>query len=121
MCLLLNAPIVILLLTCGTDVSASKQEKLTNRHLLIAAEPWPPYITMTKREDGEVEAEGLFWDYVKFWLSARNCSYTLVISPHGTRGTCVMPNNCSGLLGMVNREEVDFAIGTLFMYGRKSF
>ena len=113
MCLHLNVGVVILALTFGTNVSASKQEKLTNKHLVIAAEPWPPYVVMTKNGNGEVEAGGFYWDYVKFWLNARNCTYTLMISPYGTRGHCTMPNNCSGLIGMVNRNEVDFAIGTV--------
>ena len=103
--------IVTLALTFVTDCMASKQEKLTNKHLVIAAEPWPPYLVLTKNDDGEVEAEGYLWDHVKFFLNARNCTYTLMISPHGTLGYCAMPNNCSGLIGMVNRNEVDFAIG----------
>ena len=99
--LLLNASIVILALTFGKEALASKQEKLTNKHLVIAADPWPPYITMNVNEDGEVKAEGFFWDFVKFWLDARNCTYTLSISPYGTRGHCVARDNCIGSIGMV--------------------
>ena len=113
MSLLLNACILGLAHTYGTNVHvmASKQEKLTNKHLVIAAIPWPPYIEMSINQDGEVEAKGYLWDYINFVLSARNCTHTLMISPYKQLGYCPMPNNCTGLTGMVNRNEVDFAIG----------
>ena len=113
MCLHLNVSIFVFVSTFALNIWAYKQEKLTNKHLVIAAEPWPPYITMRKNENGKVEAEGFYWDYVKFWLKARNCTFNLMISPYGTRGHCPKPNNCTGLIGMVNRNEVDFAIGML--------
>ena len=111
MCLFWSAScIVILTHTFGTDVLASTQEKLTNKHLVIATEAFPPFVELTRNDDGEVEVKGVLWDYVKFWLTARNCTYDLVISNYGSAGHCAMPNNCSGVLGMVNRNEVDLAI-----------
>ena len=92
-------------------VLTSEQERLTNKHLVIAAAPWPPHIVITKEDDGKIQVEGIGWDYVKFWLDARNFTYTVVISYDGTAGFCSEPNNCTGTLGMVNRKEVDFALG----------
>ena len=103
-----NAIILILAPTC---VLTSNMETLNNKHLVIAAEPWPPYSVFTEGADGEIRVEGLFWDYVKFWLYARNFTYTVVRSSDGTWGWCSEPNNCTGMIGMVNRKEVDFVLG----------
>ena len=89
-------------------VLTSEQERLTNKHLVIAAAPWPPYVVITKGDDGKIQVEGLIWDAVKFWLYARNFTYTVVLS---SEGFCSQPNNCTGTIGMVNRKEVDFALG----------
>ena len=78
---------------------------------MIAAEPWPPYVVLTEGVEGELIVEGLSWEYVKFWLYARNFTYTVVISYDGRAGFCSEPNNCTGTIGMVNRKEVDFALG----------
>ena len=84
---------------------------MTNKHLRIAAEPWPPYITMEENVDGSVKMGGYCWDWIEFWQYARNFTFTVVRPPDGLWGTCVGPNNCTGLIGMVNRNEVDFALG----------
>ena len=109
MTLLLSVSFGILLLTFEKGASASKQEKLTNKHLVIAASSWPPYVELTKGADGKIQVEGFIWEVVKFWLYARNFTYSVV--RQNTFGWCHKPNNCTGLLGMVNRKEVDFALG----------
>ena len=65
-----------------------------------------------------VKCELKFWknalqigDAINFWHYARNFSYTLVKSQDGQYGNCAKPTNCSGIIGMVQRNEVDFAIG----------
>ena len=46
---------------------------------------------------------------------AKNISFTLVAPSDGLwGGTCYSSNNCSGMIGMVNRKEVDMALGTNF-------
>ena len=43
---------------------------------------------------------------------AKNISFTLVAPSDGLwGGTCYSSNNCSGMIGMVNRKEVDMALG----------
>ena len=109
MSLLLNTSIVILALIFWRDALASKQEKMTNKHLVIAATSWPPFIELTKGNGGKIQVKGIIWEYVKFWLHARNFTYN-VVEPEEW-GWCLEPNNCTGLLGMVNRREADVAIG----------
>ena len=44
---------------------------------------------------------------------AKNISFTVVGPSDGLwGGTCYSSNNCSGMIGMVNRKEVDMALGT---------
>ena len=112
--LLLTASFVTLVLILGKDASAyatSKQEKLTNKHLVIAVEPWPPFVAITKGADGKIQVEGIGWELIKFWQYARNLTYTVVRSSDEYWGRCSEPNNCTGHIGMVNRHEVDFALG----------
>ena len=41
---------------------------------------------------------------------ARNFTFFIVRPPNEDWGTCNGRNNCSGMIGMVNRREADFAI-----------
>ena len=109
MSLLLNTSIVILSLTLGRGALASKQEKMTNKHLVIAASPWPPYIVLSKGAGGKIQVEGITWEYVKFWLYARNFTYSVVYEE--LWGWCSEPNNCTGIFGMLQRKEADLALG----------
>ena len=44
---------------------------------------------------------------------AKNISFTVVGPSDGLwGGICYSSNNCSGMIGMVNRKEVDMALGT---------
>ena len=96
----------------ANNVWAQKQEKMTNKHLVIAAGAWPPIIFMKKGEDGKEKIESMLWDHVRFWIHARNFTYTIV--RQDTWGWCTEINNCTGMLGMVNRKEVDFALGNSY-------
>ena len=52
------------------------------------------------------------WELLMIMKHARNISFTLVRSADGLwGGTCYSSNNCSGMIGMVNRKEVDLALG----------
>ena len=47
---------------------------------------------------------------------AKNISFTVVGPSDGLwGGICYSRNNCSGMIGMVNRKEVDMALGTKFI------
>ena len=101
---------IVLAALHGHALSA-RQEMMTNKHLRITHEPWPPFLTTKKNEDGTVSLGGPLGQCISFWQKARNITYTLVRPPDGLWGYCPEPNNCSGMIGQVNRKEVDFAIG----------
>ena len=55
---------------------------------------------------------GAFWKLLTFVKQARNCTFSLVKSVDSLwGGNCYDDNNCTGMIGMANRNEVDFALG----------
>ena len=57
---------------------------------------------------------GILWELLMFMKQAKNLSYTLVdIDDAWWSGTCYESDNCTGMIGRVNRHEADFALGLL--------
>ena len=55
---------------------------------------------------------GILWEFLMFMKQARNLSYTIVgIDDAWWGGTCFDSNNCTGMIGRVNRHEADIALG----------
>ena len=108
----------------GHQVLSVKQESLRNKHLMVEGEYWYPYL-MWKcpgfgfdwEEDCPHDRTyyGTMWHLLLFMQRARNFTFTLV---HDVEewGLCYAINNCTGMVGMVNRGEVDFALGNHFNY-----
>ena len=95
---------------------------LRNEHLRIEGEYWRPYLMwecpghgLYWEEDcpGQRKYGGIMWDFLMFMKKARNFTFTLVHETDYVWGVCYETNNCTGMVGMVNRKEVDFAIGRL--------
>ena len=59
---------------------------------------------------GKESYGGLLWELVLLMKHTRNITFTL-IPGDGKWGNCYNKTSCSGMIGMVNREEVDFALG----------
>ena len=109
-----------LALTLGNYVSSNfvegTGEGMRNKHLIIEAEFWRPYFywdfTDTETEipiDGTYQ--GFLYDLLLFMQKSRNFTFTMVHEADEIWGMCYSPDNCTGMIGMVNRKEVDFAIG----------
>ena len=88
----------------------TRQMSLANRHLKIGAQAWPPLLVIEKNDRGQDTISGPVGDYLKYLSQARNCSFTIVTPPDEKWGHCNGPNNCTGVIGLVARNEVDFAI-----------
>ena len=110
------------------QASSVRHDGLSNKHLRIAAEPWPPFLSIycligqdkmflwdwdaDCPAGGERVMDGFMWELLLFMKERRNFSFTLVHSVDGLwGGSCNGMNNCTGMIGMVNRNEVDFALG----------
>ena len=120
-CLMLMGPAYGL----GTQIhAATGHDSLLNKHLKVAAEPWKPFFvfycpdgkekTLNENcaDEGDETYGGALWDFLKFIQRARNVTFSILRAPDKAWGVCYEKNNCTGMIGMVNRGEVDFAIGT---------
>ena len=89
-------------------------EGLRNKHLIIEGETWDPFLMYDYDEYGGAIAgtyRGVMWDLLLFMQKARNFTFTMVSEAEWEWGECYAINNCTGMIGMVNRKEVDLAIG----------
>ena len=106
----------------GIQATAAVQKSFINKHLKIAAVN-NDYISFfcngkqmemaTSDEcDGNLTYGGTFWELLKLIKQARNVTITIMRPDPIEWGVCSGKNNCTGMIGMVNRREVDFALGT---------
>ena len=110
--------------TLGSQIPESGQGALQNAHLKVAAEPWKPFFIFYCSDGKEKQLNekcgvegnetygGALWDLLMFMQHARNVTFSILRAPDKAWGNCHGKNNCTGMIGMVNRREVDFAIGS---------
>ena len=114
--------------TLGIQVPASGHNSLLNKHVKVAAEPWSPFIIFYCNGKDIEETEeysdkcnmtygGALWELLKLVKLARNVTFSILRPPTPTWGFCHGVNNCTGMIGMVNRREVDFALGVFMLIG----
>ena len=96
------------------DATRASKE-MSNKHFRVAAYEWWPYLSLdSESPDGTVEVSGgVLLNLINFMQGARNFTYTIVPEPNGIWGNCVGKDNCTGMIGMVLRDEVDFALGNV--------
>lgn len=116
--------ITVLLFFHSRQVSSSFSS-LRNRHLRVAGEYWAPFLMWecpgygynweTDCPNERTGYAGALWELLLFMQHATNFTFTMVhLDPHSLEwGKCLAINNCTGMVGMVNRKEVDFALGRL--------
>ena len=112
----------------GCEVWCLKDRGLANRNLKVVAVPWKPFLGWkcpndtnwkdtweTDCPNGEARMyNGILWDLLMFMKQARNLSYTMMgIDDAWWGGTCYDSNNCTGMVGRVNRQEADLALGKM--------
>ena len=97
----------------GIFFSHCKGHELSNVHLRIAKSDWVPFFMSERDADGDWKLNGILGEFLYFMQQARNMTFTLIEEPNGVWGNCEDAKNCTGMIGMVNRREVDLAIGML--------
>ena len=107
-----NTVNILMLCLLSMNMSYASKE-MSNKHFRIAAYEWEPYVSLDKAPNGTYElGGGVLVNFFKFMQRARNFTYTIVREPNGIWGNCVGKQNCTGMIGMVLRDEVDFALGS---------
>ena len=105
-------------------MSAAGENHFLTGHLKVAASPWKPFIIFYCNgqelgarekcpEQGNVTYAGAMWELLRLIELSRNVTFSILRPWPANLGTCFGVNNCTGMIGMVNRREVDFAIGML--------
>ena len=114
----------LILANAGMQVEAKREEALQNKHLKVAAVHFSPNFIFYCNEKEMKNADdcpdkdnmtygGALWELLKMVKLARNVTFSILVEPTQTWGYCHSMNNCTGMIGMVNRREVDFALGTV--------
>ena len=93
--------------------SSAKQITMSNKHLKVGAVPYPPFLVINTDKSGRTTYSGMIWDLIKLIQETRNCTFEVNIPGDLRWGNCYDINNCTGMIGMVNRKEVDFALGKI--------
>ena len=111
--LLLSISLENLVLSSAAKVG---EEGLRNKHLIIEGDYWRPFLMYKYHDDDPYTAiegtySGVMWDLLLFMQEARNFTFTILNKAEWEWGECSSVNNCTGMIGMVNRKEVDFALG----------
>ena len=116
--------------TLELQFPATVNNSLLNKHLKVAAEPYSSFMifycngrkmgTTDKCSDrGSMTYGGALWELLKLVQLTQNVTFSIVRPPNSAKpkwGDCYGVNNCSGMIGMVNRGEVDFAIGKICVF-----
>ena len=113
-----------ILANVGLQAEAKIQETLQDKHLKVAAVHYHPNFIFYCNEKEMKNADdcpdkdnitygGALWEFLKMVKLARNVTFSILVEPTQTWGYCHSMNNCTGMIGMVNRKEVDFALGTV--------
>ena len=66
-------------------------------------------------DEGSLTYGGALGDLLRFIQHARNVTVSILRAPDGEWGVCYGKDNCTGMIGMVNRKEADFAIGMFIL------
>ena len=104
-------------------------QTMANKHLRVVAEPWKPFFIIycpDGREkilnrpcacSGALTYGGALWDLLMFMKRGRNLTLTMLRAPDKAWGVCYGRDNCTGMIGMVNKGEADLAIGEILYFG----
>ena len=106
---------ILLISSLEWQVTSVKQISMANKHFKVGAHTWAPLLDIKKDERGDNTIRGPFGDYLRYIMEARNCTFTIVTPRDGKWGNCNGSENCTGVIGLVARREVDFAINPFTM------
>jgi hypothetical protein len=88
-----------------------QEHSLRGRHIEIAAESWMPWFKITETESGDISFDGVMFDVLGYLQESINFTYVIVRPTDKQWGVCNKQGNCNGMVGMVQRMDVDLALG----------
>ena len=110
--------LIIILTLCLVNSAYSipeVNEGLRNKHLIVEGEQWHPFLYFDTDEDGNtMNHKGIMWDLLLFMQKFKNFTFTFISEAGNVWGHCHSMNYSTGMIGMVTRKKVDFALGNNF-------
>ena len=85
------------------------------RSFRMASELWDPWF-LIHEESGQQTFSGIMPKILEYLQVSLNFTTSLVRPPDGAWGAVDEDGNWSGMIGMVKRNEVDFALGMPISY-----
>nr|XP_045584152.1 glutamate receptor ionotropic, kainate glr-3-like isoform X1 [Procambarus clarkii] len=89
---------------------AAARRLINGRHLTLATINRPPFSSIKSSGKKIVSAEGFCFEILKEVARRLNFTYTMVESPDGSWGSRMPNGTFDGVIGMVQRQSVDFAV-----------
>lgn len=83
-------------------------------HYIVAGEIWPPWLERTNHSD-PMGFRGITWDILLQISHILNFDFTFVQPEDRKWGTVDQSGMWNGMMGMIQRKEIDFAIGPFGM------
>ncbi|XP_047496540.1 glutamate receptor-like [Penaeus chinensis] len=77
----------------------------------IAAETWQPYFLIGQDGNGNTVYSGIMWDLLQMLTTKMNLQFEIYRPPDGLWGVELPNGSWNGMLGMIQRQEVDMALG----------
>ena len=115
--------IIVVLVAHQVATETTTQTGMRNKHLKIEGIWWGPFLNWecpggwNAWEDQDYDCpgnrtsfDGTMGKFLNFMQHERNFSFTFT-TESSEWGKCHSINNCTGMIGRVNRKEVDFALG----------
>ncbi|XP_041354577.1 glutamate receptor ionotropic, kainate 2-like [Gigantopelta aegis] len=94
------------------DLFPNTRFGFNNRKLKAATIVWSPFVERNKDKNGRDVFEGICMDLLHQLALSLNFTYEVMETPDGEFGTLVN-NSWTGLVGLLQREEVDLVVGPL--------
>ena len=122
--------ILIVIACLGCQIHAEQDQGISNKNVRVVAVPvWDPFISRTCSNTTNWEwgyecpngtdtiYYGIMWDVLMMLKKHKNVTITMMDIEDGYwGGTCYDRNNCTGMIGTVNRKEADLALGKCKKY-----
>ncbi|XP_071513089.1 glutamate receptor-like [Panulirus ornatus] len=80
-------------------------------YIKIAAEQWIPWTKFTELENGSVKIGGPMGKLLDIFAERMNLEYEMIRPPDSHWGIKLSDGSWNGMMGMVYRNEVEFALG----------
>ena len=101
-----NLFMLCLLLICVQPYGA-----LTKNHFIVAADDWSPFFEVNAESSSDKPYSGIMLQLLEYVRESLNFTYEIRRPPDGQWGFVHKNGTVTGMVGMVNRSEVDFALG----------